>query len=1427
MNKKTLLITFSAIVLLAAVYFAYTLFLVPTRIALIHFPTYQVSNYIMANDNRNIHVEKVDADKASTLTRYDAILVFGPGFRPTEAQTKAIEKAEKKGIPVHSFVFTSNSIKGDNLSEEQRETLDDYYGNRSRVNFSNMLNYIRAEFDSRKLFISEVAKPVIVPSDIFYHLDEDLFFSTADELTDHLKQKNIYHEGAPRIALLAGSMSPLEGNRVYMDSLITGFTRAGFNVYPFSSGARRLELLKEIAPQAVVYLPMGRLAGDAAVQWLTENNIPLFCPLPLGKSREAWLEDPHGATGGFLTARIVLPEIDGGIHSLVVSTEDEAQDDLFIIQPEPERMTNFVEGVTNYLSLRTKSNAEKRLGIYYFCGAGQNSLVATGLEVTPSLYNFLQRLKNEGYNVNGLPDTFAAFNELLQRQGAVWGSYAEGALADFLQNGNPHWISKTDYEQWVAEALAPHRYKLVTDTYGEAPGNYMSDIHNGEPFLAIARLQFGNVVILPQPRAGMGSDDFKMVHGADVPPPHAYIASYLWIQKGFQADALIHFGTHGSLEFTPGKQAALSHEDWADRLVGSLPHFYYYSISNVGEGVIAKRRLHAVLSSYLTPPFMESRTRSNFDDLFDRLEEWRKTSDQTRPATALKVKSAAVVLGIHRDLQLDDDLSKPYTDEEMAYIENFIEEIANEKMTGRLYTLGEPYSTEDIRSSVIAISADPLAYSIARLDLLNKHITRQQYESTAFISENYLTPVKKAIHEQLTSNNSNRERLLHGIARLTPADLERAHDIDRRLNPSGGMMDMMGMMAMGGGMPPIGDDNKEDGKPKMPAGMPRIGKMPESVKKMLAEREKAAAEKSSGMGEMSGMGGGKSADSEAVTNDEREFATAVLEIEQTASKIGMYKGLLELSPEREIQSLLHALNGGYIAPSPGGDAVRNPNTLPTGRNLFSINAENTPTITAWNTGKALAEATIEQYRSKHGAYPRKVSYTFWAGEFIESEGATLAQALYMLGVEPIRDGMNRVTDLRLIPSEELGRPRIDIVVQTSGQLRDLAASRLLMITRAVKMAADASNDQHDNYVASGTVESERALVDKGISPREARDLSVMRVFGGLNGQYGTGITSLVEKGDAWENASEIAQIYINNMGAIYGSEKEWGTFTQHLFEVALQNTDIVVQPRQNNTWGALSLDHVYEFMGGINLSVETVTGKSPDTYLADYRNRNRARMQELKEAIGIESRTTLLNPEYIKEKMKGGASSANTFAETIRNTYGWNVMRSDAIDDELWDELHNVYVRDKFNLEVQSYFERENPAALQEISAVMLETARKGMWEASEEQLNELAILHTNLVRKFGPSGSDFTGDNARLQAFIAERISRISPESAHEYTAGIEQLQQASINIKDGVVLRKDSLSQSPEASKNVLNGVIVAIVVLIGFIAILLLVRKRRKNQ
>ena len=429
----------------------------------------------------------------------------------------------------------------------------------------------------------------------------------------------------------------------------------------------------------------------------------------------------------------------------------------------------------------------------------------------------------------------------------------------------------------------------------------------------------------------------------------------------------------------------------------------------------------------------------------------------------------------------------------------------------------------------------------------------------------------------------------------------------------------------------------------------------------------------------------------------------------------------------------------------------------------------------------------------------------------------------MLGVEPVRDVFGRVSDLRLIPSGELGRPRIDVVVQTSGQLRDLAASRLFLISRAVEMAAAAEDDSYENFVARGVVDAEQALIERGLSPKEAREVSTRRVFGGVNGNYGTGITGMVQRGDRWENSSEIAAVYLQNMGAYYGSEKAWEEVRQYALEAALTNTDAVVQPRQSNTWGALSLDHVYEFMGGMNLAVRNVTGREPDAYLSDYRNRNRVRMQELKEAIGVESRTTIFNPNYIREKMQGGASAANGFAEIVQNTYGWNVMKPDAIDNELWDEIYRVYVQDKFGLGVRGYFERQNPAALEEISAVMLETARKGMWQASDEQLAALAALHTELVDKHGPSCSEFVCDNARLREFVA---SKSSPEAARNYQRQIREVREASLDAKDGTVLKREELTASDRTTTLVSNTV-VAVLVVGALVLLVCVVRRRRKKM
>ena len=825
--------------------------------------------------------------------------------------------------------------------------------------------------------------------------------------------------------------------------------------------------------------------------------------------------------------------------------------------------------------------------------------------------------------------------------------------------------------------------------------------------------------------------------------------------------------------------------------------------------MMAKRRSYATLQSYLTPPFLESSVRGIYRELMEKIKIYNNSAKENKEQESLAIKTLTVKMGIHRDLGLDSITNKPYTEDEIARIENFAEELATEKITGQLYTMGVPYEPERITSSVYAMATEPIAYSLLALDKQRGKATNTINKHRSLFTQQYLNPARQLVEKLITNPAQATDELICRTAGITPQELAKARQIEADRNAPKGMMAMM--MAAAAKQDKDDKNKKMGGHPAQQSEKSPHEKIPESMKEAMKK-----------MG--TNMDPGKAP--KEYSKEDIEFSLAVTEVERTIKNIGNYKNALLTSPEEELASLMNALKGGYTTPTPGGDPIANPNTLPTGRNMYAINAEATPTESAWEKGIALAKQTIDTYKQRHNdSIPRKVSYTLWSSEFIETGGATIAQVLYMLGVEPVRDAFGRVSDLKLIPSAELGRPRIDVVVQTSGQLRDLAASRLFLINRAVEMAAGAKDDKYENQVATSVIEAERVLTEKGLSPKDAREISTFRIFGGINGMYGTGIQEMVESGDRWENESELATTYLNNMGAYYGSEKNWEVFQKFAFEAALTRTDVVVQPRQSNTWGALSLDHVYEFMGGMNLAVRNVTGKDPDAYLSDYRNRNNMKMQELKEAVGVESRTTILNPVYIKEKMKGGASSASEFAEVITNTYGWNVMKPATIDKELWDNIYNVYVKDELNLGVKKYFEQQNPAALEEMTAVMLESARKGLWKASEEQVAELSKLHTEIVNNYRPSCSGFVCDNAKLRDYIA---SKADAPTAAQYKENISKIREAKASGNDkGVVMKKEEMNQTTEEQTNTLSNVAVGIAVIIVLLALILFVRKRRKSS
>lgn len=1289
-RTKLLLLSLSVIAVMAiagtAVYFH---FFAPTRILLVNPLPAQSAEMRFCEPGDSIKLTCVAMEDASGFCSYDAVLMYGRGLFLDSLQMKDLRQAADKGVKIFTNSLRNFSfIENHNLTPGQTDTLDLYFKNHTKANCANLLRYIRHICTPTRIGNMDYDAPVPLPSDMYYHIEPGRYFETASALADYLVKSGLYNKDGKPVAFISGVSFPGEGNRRHVDTLISRITSAGYNVFPISAkGTVRERMIREVNPAAIVYLPMGRLGNDTLIDWCYTNSIPLFMPFPLIQEHSDWLDIDKPMSGGTLNARIVVPEIDGAMTPLCISTQDPDANGFMLYNPIPERIDAFMQQFTRFMNLRTKANADKRVAIGYFKTPGRDALLASGLEVIPSLYNFLKRLRSEGYNVDGLPSTLNAFKEQIMTQGWVAGDYAPAAQERFMDQGHPTWIPADTYEEWAKSMLLPEKYAEVTAQYGPAPGNQLARGDN----IAFAAIRYGNILLFPQPRASLGTDDFKMIHGVDVPPPHSYLAPYLYISNEFDADALIHFGTHGNLEFTPGKNAGLSQADWAEVLIGNRPHFYFYTTGNVGEAIIAKRRSHAVLVTHLTPPYVESGQRNRYAALIDDIHAALEDGEANTPG----LKREIVTLGIASDLGLDSLSASPYTVEELEEVDSYIEELAAEKITGAYYTLGQPYSQRDIACTVKAVAADKIAFNRARSDYDRGNITADQLHDLTFLRHHYLPAAEEAVANGLK-----------GQGRL----------------------------------------------------------------------------------------------------EEVEMVTG-------------YRNLLLASTDNEFSAMIGLLSGKPVCPAPGGDPVANPEVLPTGRNMYSINAEATPGVKAWDDGKRLADQAIADYLSAHGDYPRRVSYSFWAGEFITSKGATIAQALRTLGVEPVRDGQGRVMDLRLTPSAELGRPRINIMVQVSGQLRDIAASRLQMLTDAVKLASQATDDIYPNYVAEGTLEQEKELVDKGITPLRARQLSTMRVFGPVNSGYGTGMLHYTEASGEWEERSELADGFVYNMCAMYGDTANWGVAEPAVMRSAVRGTDLIVQPRQSNTWGPVSLDHVYEFTGSLSLLATELNGKEPDAVMADYRNSNVARLQNASRAIAVETRATLLNPNFITERMKGDATTVQMFGEMFRNVFGWTVMRPSSLPADIYDRLYQVYVTDSEGLGIEEWFGRVNPAALQEMTGTMLEAVRKGYWTPDGKTIADVAALHQRVTRDHGAPCTEFVCGNLKLHDYIA---SHLSDADGADYKARINE---AISSTADNMYMKKERTATLPDETTVTLRAsAIIAVSTVMVLIIAAIIIRRRR---
>lgn len=1267
--KRLVVVAVALIAVISLAYGAYLQLGSPTRVALVNYEDFGASRVIkeMVNEPQ-FNFRRLGLDSLDQASRYDFVLIFGRGLALDVEQLAYLEEANNAG----SAIFIDSPTNPDhrqlnNLPDAEQELVRIYVDNGGDYNYRNLWHYVRRQLDDKLWQAPEPGAPLLIDTDVLFHLGEDVFVSV-EEYQRYYEALPSYNTDGPKIALITTVPGPFNANRDHLNAMINAFEAAGMRVYPINGRMERLSLVAQVEPDAVVMMPHGRFGvgrnGQAQVaDWFSKNQVPLLTPLSVFQEYGSWLEDPQGYSGGMLTMNVVLPELDGGVAPRVVNAQFLDDKGYRIFEAIPERLQEYVAMVQRWIDLKKEDNSNKKIGIVYFRGPGKNALVAGGLEVSPSLFNTLHLLKEQGYNLGDLPDDYATFRTRLEVEGPVLTPDGQGQVQRFFREQNPVWVSGSQYQAWCENELETGMCARVDDKYGADLGNFMVDRSaTGEKQIAVTRVQFGNIVLMPQPLAGFGDDNFKMVHGTGEPPPHTYMAAYLWLRLGFEADAIIHYGTHGSLEFTQGKQVALSPNDWADALIGNTPHFYIYTMSNVGEAIIAKRRSYTTIINHLTPPFERAGLYSELATLNRWLDDYRLTDGQVKVEQRRQIIELATKMELHVDLDMDLSETETWDQDVLPDLELYLDELSQSRINKGLYTWGKAYPEADAALTAELMLVDSVA------EKLPKSVDQLAAAESLFVALNQGAAVGSVID-------------------------------------------------------------------------------------------------------------GLSVDS-------------TTELRDMLDKYGEYKDLLLAGNEHQALALSNAVAGGYVTPASGGDPLLNPDALPTGRNMYSIDAEQTPSPAAWEVGKVLADDMLRDFEERNGRLPNKVSFTLWPSEFIHSQGATIAQVLYLLGVKPVYAPNGQVQLLELIPAAELGRPRIDVVVQSAGQLRDLAASRLALINQAVELAA-AAPDSDSNFVRDGVRLAEQHLLEQGLTPAQARQYSTRRSFGGANGSYGTQIMGMVEQGDTWESDGDVASQYLYNMGAIYGDSDEWGEYIPELFTAALLNTDVVMQPRSSNTWGGLSLDHVYEFMGGLSLAVRTVTGKDAEAYFADYRNPNRAKIQTLQGALQQEARTTLLNPRYLEGLTAGEASSAEVVAETLRNSFGWNTMKPAAIAPDFWNQVYETLIDDKHDLALQSFFEVENPYALQEATGVMLEAARKDFWSPDAAQLEALAELHADLVSRFEAGCGTFTCGNELLQDFIAEQLD---PTLLTSYQNEINAAEVGEVELRNELVLREQNLSPERE---------------------------------
>ncbi len=799
--------------------------------------------------------------------------------------------------------------------------------------------------------------------------------------------------------------------------------------------------------------------------------------------------------------------------------------------------------------------------------------------------------------------------------------------------------------------------------WGQPPGK--AYVHDGG--FALAGLEFGNVFVALQPPRGYDMDPDLIYHRPDLAPPHNYYALYRWLRDVWRADAIVHMGKHGTLEWLPGKSVGLSRSCFPDLFLADLPLFYPFIVNDPGEGSQAKRRVHATIVDHMTPPMTSAGAYGVLAELAHLVDEYY-AAEQLDPAKLPLLQR-----------QIWDVIRRDHLDDDLRYILKADHSDHSHEWDGTFLEDGTPSAFVELRGAQVA------------------HLLE---DMEGYLCELTGAQIRDGLHilGEVAEGEQPVELLYH-LLRLPNMDVPALPAVAARIAGESwqSLQDRPGA-------------RRADGSSTLKTNADLIRELETECKAALRETAKTGwrAEAVTAVGQraverlvaLGPEGNREGRNRFAGDGCDPELASVL----HFACDF-LVPQLIE-SGGAEIDNLLHALDGGYVPPGPSGSPTRGmAHVLPTGRNFHTVDPRALPTFASWEVGQGLAETAIARYREEHGTYPESVGLSIWGTSAMRTFGDDIAQVLALLGVRPVWQGENRrVIGVELIPLEELGRPRVDVVCRISGFFRDAFPHLIELIDNAVQAVVDADESTAMNLPRKHVLAQEAELRLAG-QRDDARERARYRIFGCKPGSYGAGILPLIDAKN-WQTDDDFARAYLLWGGYAYGGNQA-GVPAEREFARALGTVQIATKNQDNREHDIFDSDDYLQFHGGMIATVRALTGRNPSRYFGDSSDPSRVRTRDLREEARRVFRSRVVNPKWLESMRRHGYKGALEVAATVGYLFGYDAT-SEVLDDWMYHRVAEAYLR---NESMQQFFAESNPWAWQAIAERLSEAIERGMWK--------------------------------------------------------------------------------------------------------------------